>query len=216
MKKDCRAWKKKQDEQANVVSDGCNHDEVSLMVMESGTMSSPVRDLVLRSFPNASEDEIINWGAAIKDEIFNLKSMGTWKAANEEDAALIRTDVSNQVECCCDWSCNFYNVLCCRSKNDDDSSSHYDMEDQDDIFDDTVDMHEVGMMNQSIDDAANLAANDEIEISTAAFEIWSSSIEEAFHQAAHVFHSHDHVPENLEEFALKRFGEKVHLYRSSY
>lgn len=75
MKKDCHVWKKKQSEQENIMNDTSNQDGVSVIVMEQGP-SSPTRDLVLRSFLNESEDEIIKWERSALDEIFNLKYMG--------------------------------------------------------------------------------------------------------------------------------------------
>ena len=162
MKKDCKAWLKKKSEQANVTREESTHDEVSLVVMET---TDPVRKLVLRSFPNASEDEIINWEKAYRDEIFNLISVEELALIIEEE----EDDESNK--CCCDISENFYNVLCCRNVDRDDS------EDEEAIneLQDTEDNNEI-----------NAAAEEEKQedANLAAMDLVASSIEEAFYHMA--------------------------------
>ena len=166
IKKDCRAWKRKQSEKANVVSDAAIQDEVSLIVFES----NPVRDLVIRSFPNASEDEIINWETAVEDEIVILEAMGTWEEIDNIDADLVMTYLSDTVDCCCEWSNNFYNVLCCGNRDDDDSSSSTDGR---------VDQEENSPDVEPDDGSAEGSS-----VNMGAFELWSSAIEESFHQLA--------------------------------
>ena len=172
------------------MSDTSNRDEVSLIVIESVMEPNPVRDLVLRSFPNASEDEIINWEASIEDEIFNLQSCGTWLEADETESALVITDTSRLIDCCCDRSSNFYNVLCCGIRGDDDDSSSVYHVDVEAINSTNVDVgNEIG--HEDVQDTGNdigsgtglvVTEDDETEVpNVMAFELWSSAIEESFH-----------------------------------
>ena len=175
MKKDCRAWLKKKSEQANVTSESANHDEVSLIMMDQGP-PSPVRNLVLRSFPNASEDKIINWEKASKDENFKLFSCGALKEVDNGDMELIAEGTESTGACCCSRSKNFYNILCCR-KNDDQADHETDNDD------DQVEIHVVEHENNQETDIEADAEELE-ELNLGAWDLGASSVEDAFYHMA--------------------------------
>ena len=137
---------------------------------------SPVRDLVLRSFPNASEDEIINWEKASKDEFFNLVSCGALKEVGNGDMALITEGTEDTGACCCSRSQNFYNILCCR-KSDDQAGHETDNDgNQVKIY---VGEHE---NNQEAD--IEVDAEDPEELNLGAWDLVASPVEDAFYYMA--------------------------------
>ena len=166
-----------------------NHNEVPLIAMEP----DPVSNLVFRSFPNASEDKIINCGASIKDEIFNLGRHGVWLEPDEIEPELVLTDTYKSVDCCCDWSSNYYNVLCCgiSDGNNDYLNSSMHNTDYEDARVAYQGMTGTGYADESgnafdfgIDEEADVGLNvGADEFNMEWFELWSPSIEEAFYNS---------------------------------
>ena len=113
---------------------------------------------------------------------------------DDVDSAMVITDVSNHIECCCNWTINFYNMLCCGGSDggDDDSSSSVYSADQEDA---RAAVGAAAGADNGNENGSNIGFNVEIDVGAdvgknvggddetnmTAFELWSVSIEEAFH-----------------------------------